>query len=695
MPRLFTQILILGGLHVRVSKVKFIVVVVLMTLLFNALPVGAQEGGFKLTILHNNDGESKLTNAGSGLEDFGGVARFAALVNKLRTEAVDGSGNSGVILLSSGDNFLAGPEFDASLTKGVPFYDSTAVKLLDYDAMAIGNHEFDFGPDVLADFIEGTENAFPFISANLDLSGEPRLQALADQGTIAKSMIIEEAGQQIGIVGATTPRIPFISSPRNVKVNSDVAGAIQAEIDALQGQGVNKIIVISHLQDVGEDLALAPQLSGVDVMIAGGGDELLANEGNVLVPGDEEPFGPYPLTATGADGKEIPVVTTAGDYKYVGRLVVTFDEEGNVTSIDPGSSLVRVAGGTNPDAIEPDPTIQAEVVEPVQSYVADMTSNQIATSEVALEGRREPGVRTQETNLGNLMSDALLWQANQLAGNFGQEQAAVAIQNGGGIRNNTLIAAGPITEFDSFSIAPFANFTAIVPNIPPQQFKEIIENAVSGIPDADGRFPQIAGFSFVYDPAGTAQVLDENLNVTTPGTRVQEIKLADGTMIVQDGAVVEGAPAVSFATIDFLARGGDQYPFRDAPFTPVGVSYQQALSNYITEALGGNITAAQYPETGVGRITSLGGETAQPEAAPEAEAPAPAGACAQDYTVQADDWLSKLAERFLGDVQAYPAIFEATNAAAAAGGSYATLADPNLIEIGQVLCIPSAEGGVN
>jgi 2',3'-cyclic-nucleotide 2'-phosphodiesterase (5'-nucleotidase family) len=677
----------------NVSKVKLLVVTALVALFLSALPVGAQEGGFKLTILHNNDGESKLTNAGSDLEDFGGVARFAALVNKLRTEAVDGSGNTGVVLLSSGDNFLAGPEFEASLDKGVPFYDGTAVKLIGYDAMAIGNHEFDFGPDVLADFIESTGKGFPFISANLDLSGEPRLQALADEGTIRKSVVIEEEGQQIGVVGATTPRLSFISSPRNVKVNSDVAGAIQAEINALQEQGVNKIILISHLQDVNEDLALAGQLNGVDVMIAGGGDELLAVEGTTLVPGDEEPFGPYPLTATGADGKEIPVVTTAGDFKYVGRLVVTFDAEGNVTEIDPGSSLVRVAGGDNPDAIEPDPTVQAEVVDPVVNYTAAIAGNQIATSEVALEGRREPGVRTQETNEGNLMADALLWQANQLAGEAGLGPVQVALQNGGGIRNNTLIPAGPITEFDTFSIAPFANFLAVVPNVPAAQFKEIMENAVSGIPTADGRFAQIAGFTFVFDPAGTAQVLDEVMAVTTPGTRVQEIKLDDGTMIVQDGAVVEGAPAVSIATNDFSARGGDQYPFRELPFTSLGVSYQQALSNYITQALGGQITAAQYPETGSGRITNLGGAAVSgpAEEPAEGEAAAPAGACAEDYTVQAEDWLSKIAERFLGDVQAYPAILEATNAAAATGGAYTTIADPNVIEVGQVLCIPAAQ----
>jgi 5'-nucleotidase len=681
--------------YIMLGMILAIMLVATLPRNFIAAPVSAQDGEFTLTILHNNDGESRLIDAGGENTDFGGVARFASLVNKLRTEAVDGSGNTGVILLNSGDNFLAGPEFNASLSKGAPFYDSLALSLIGYDAMAIGNHEFDFGPDVLADFIEGFGGSVPFVSANLDFTGEPRLQALVDEGTIVKSVTVEEEGQQIGIVGATTPRLSFISSPRNVQVDSDVAGMIQTEIDALTANGVNKIIVISHLQDANEDLELAAQLSGVDVMIAGGGDELLANEGDQLVPGDEEPFGSYPLTATNADGVDIPVVTTAGDYKYVGRLVVTFDEGGNVTAIGEDSGLVRVAGGANPDAVEPDPELAAQAVTPVQTFVADMETNVIATSEVALEGRREPGVRTMETNEGNLMADALLWQAQQLAADFGVNSPNVGLQNGGGIRNNTLIPAGPITELDTFSIAPFSNFVAVVENVPPDQFKEIMENALAEVEIAGGRFAQIAGFEMVYDLAGTAQQLDETGSVVTPGTRVQEITLADGTAIVQAGAVVEGAPAVNVATIDFLAQGGDQYPFRDAVFTPLGVSYQSALSNYITQALGGVISAAQYPEGGAGRITQVGAPVAEPAAAAEAEAAAPAAQatmCAQDYTVQADDWLSRIAERYLGDLTAYPQIFEATNAAAAAGGNYATLTDPNIIEVGQILCIPAAGG---
>ena len=571
---------------------------------------------FTLTILHNNDGESRLTGA-PGQPDFGGVARFATLVDDLRKEATTGkpeagqAGRRGVVLLSSGDNFLAGPEFQASLDKGVPFYDSLALSRIGYDAMAIGNHEFDFGPDVLADFIEsfGADRP-PFVSANLDVSDEPRLAALAADGTIVASTVVRERGEQIGVVGATTPLLRAISSPRNVKVLDDVVGLVQDQVDEMTAVGVDKIIFISHLQNINEDRDLVPMLSGVDVAIAGGGDELLANDGDLLVPGDVLAIDPstgqpftYPIFATNADGADVPIVTTAGDYKYVGRLVVTFDSDGNVISTDESSGPVRVSG-VAPDAVEPDSWIQANVVEPVTQYIADLAENVIAQSEVALEGRRDPGVRTEETNLGNLVADALRDAGNDNAAAFGVTPPDVAIQNGGGIRNNSLIPAGPITELDTFAIAPFPNFVSVVPDVPRAQFKEIVENLVSRIPLADGRFGQISGFQFTYDATGTAQVVTDDGVVTTAGTRVQSIVLDDGTVIVENGNVVDG-PGIAVATNDFSARGGDQYPFRGLPFTTVGVTYQQALSEYIVEDLGGLITAADYPEGGEGRITRL------------------------------------------------------------------------------------------
>jgi 5'-nucleotidase len=344
-------------------------------------------------------------------------------------------------------------------------------------------------------------------------------------------------------------------------------------------------------------------LSGIDVMIAGGGDELLANPGDLTVPGDVV-FGPYPLTAMDSEGKTLPVITTAGDYKYVGKLGVGFDRQGRIIAMNSGP--VRVSG-VAPDAVEPDPVVEALVTEPVQAAVDALDENQVAVSEVPLDGRRVPGVRTEETNEGSLIADALLHQGQAIAPAFGVDTPQVALQNGGGIRNNNVIPAGPISELDTFDMLPFANFLSVVEDVPAAQFKEILENAVSRVELGDGRFAQIAGFRLTWDATGTPQVLDADGNVTTPGTRVREITLADGTPIVSGGAVVAGAPSLDVATIDFLARGGDQYPFRGASFVTLGVTYQQALENYLEQpgGLNGLITAARYPVGGDGRITRL------------------------------------------------------------------------------------------
>lgn len=574
--------------------------------LMGATALPAQD--FRLTVLHNNDGESQLIDAGSGQEDFGGVARFKSLVDRLRQEAA--AAGAGAVLLSSGDNFLAGPELNASLTDPEGrFFDAIALDAIGYDAFDMGNHEFDLGPDVLADFIGGFSDPPPFLSANLDFSGERRLQTLVEAGTIARSTVVESGGERIGVIGATTPNLTFISSPRHVGVGQDVAAAVQVEIDRLQGEGVNKIILISHLQSVNNDLELVPELSGVDVVIAGGGDELLANADDLLVPDGDgnrpQPFGPYPLTATNADGVAVPVITGQGGYRYLGRLEVSFDAEGVVTEFGGGPVRVVQAGSASAQAgdiaVEPDADLVASVVEPVRAAVEGLAANVVGASDVVLDGRRS-AVRTRETNQGNLIADALLWQARQLAADFGVPTPDVALQNGGGIRNDSQLEAGDLSELDTFDMLPFSNFVVALPAIGPRQFKEILENAVSQVENTSGRFTQVAGFRMSYDPSATAQELDDDDNVVTPGERIVSVVLDDGRVVVENGRVAAGAPDITVVTVDFLARGGDQYPYRGAPFTIMGTSYQRALANYVREGLGGRITAADYPEGGEGRI---------------------------------------------------------------------------------------------
>jgi 5'-nucleotidase len=312
------------------------------------------------------------------------------------------------------------------------------------------------------------------------------------------------------------------------------------------------------------------------------------------------------MTATDADGVTVPIVTTPGQYSYLGQLVADFDCEGNIIAIDEeASGPRRVVSKVFPDGVRGDRQIQRRVVDPVEEFVSDLAATVIAQSEVDLDGLRE-SVRTRESNEGNLIADSLLWQAQQLAGGFGVDSPQIALQNGGGIRNDSIIPAGNVTELNTFQMVPFPNFVSVVPNIPRDQFKEILENAVSRVEQVDGRFAQVAGFSFTWDPNGTPQVLNDDGTVLTPGTRVRDVTLDDGTQIVVGGVVQSGDP-IDIATIDFNARGGDQYPYRGAPFTTLGVSYQQAVSNFIQDPTGlnGVISAADYPEGGEGRITRV------------------------------------------------------------------------------------------
>jgi len=557
----------------------------------------------ELTILHNNDAESQLVNAGRGLEDYGGIARFAALMKNLEQSAP-----GPVLKVEAGDNFLAGPEWNASLSKGTPYYDAIGQDAIGYDVISLGNHDFDFGPDITANFIESFQpGGETFTAANLNFGAEPRLQALVDAGRLAASAVIEKGGYKIGVIGLAPPESAFITSLRDVTVDPDTVGVTQAEIDRLTAQSVNIIVLSTQLQTIKNDLALVPKLHGLDIVVSGGGDDVLGDPGDLYVPGDEKNIvGPYPMWAQASDGVLVPIITTSGDYRYVGRLQAGFDAQGRLTRIDDAASkMVRVAGGALPDAVQPDPFVQANVTDPVTAYTSSLAQTVIGHSEVALEGRR-PQIRNQETNEGNLFADAILWQARAQAAQFGAPMPEVALQNGGGIRNNSLIAAGDITELTTFQIAAFLNFVSIVEAMTPQQLKDTLENGYARVEIADGRFAHIAGMKVEVDLTRQGLVIDVNGNVTMPGERVRKITLDDGTVIIEDGQIAATARNVNLATIDFLvAQKGDQYIFWPATWHRLGATYQQALRDYIKIGLSGQITAAKYPEGGEGRIRYL------------------------------------------------------------------------------------------
>ena len=450
-------------------------------------PAGTE---YVLTVLHNNDGESDLLPAEDG---SGSLARFGTLLRTLATAGAQGP-DRGSIAIAAGDNFLAGKELQASQSRpeSQPVLDAVGLNTLPYDAFVIGNHEFDFGTDFLARFIGDFTGTVPFLSANLGFSDVPDLQALVDAGRIRSSTTVTEDGRRIGIVGLTTPELREVSSPGSTDIDEDLTAVAQAEVDALRADGAELVVLASHLQDITNEQDLVGTLSGVDAVVGGGGGEDIRDS--------------YPLVALDADGEAVPVVTVPGDYEDVGRLTLALDAEGEVIGF--GGGLVPVTG-----LIAEDPFIVGNVQMPVEDFLADLETTVVATTEVPLNGVRGD-VRSRETNVGNLLADAFLDTAAGL--NDGGDPL-VGLQNGGGIRNDSLIGPGDVTAADVFDIAPFDNRVAILDDVAPADLLAAAEHGLEGLPNPAGSFAQWGGLEITYDPSAAA------------GERVRSITLDDGT----------------------------------------------------------------------------------------------------------------------------------------------------------------------
>lgn len=575
-----------------------------------------------LTVLHVGDQESWLISAQGNLRDnagqpisfYGGVDRLASVI--ANTKAAATATGKSVVTLNAGDSFLPGPRLTASFANlanahpedgGQDFYDAIAARQIGFDATTFGNHEFDLdntGP-VAARFAKVSGSTY--LSVNLDFGVTPELADLEASGKVAKSKIITtKGGKKVGIIGATTPLLPGISSPPDGIMKSWSASntedqniqamlpLVQAEIDRLRNdESVTVVIVMSHLQSAQNEITkMIPGLSGVDLVISGGGHELMSDPDDLLINGGVAPsYKTHPVYANDAAGKAVPVVTGHFGNRYVGEVSLTIDDaSGRVTSLD-STRMIRVSGATaDADRVTGDATLNATVVTPVLNYISALNAQVIGTTATKLNGPTHAactpvapatrctftaGVRNAETGLGNLVADAM-----RFAG-----KTDVAIQNGGGIRTN-ISAAGNVTMGDTFNILPFTNLVKRAPAMNAAQLKDILEHSVSSASPngaVNGKFAQVSGMKVFYDTSRTARS-SIVANVGT-GDRVRRVVLDDGTVLIDNGAVVNGTRNFSFTTIDFTANGGDNYPFaangvmfENDPFT---ITYQEALANYI------------------------------------------------------------------------------------------------------------------
>jgi 5'-nucleotidase len=328
----------------------------------------------------------------------------------------------------------------------------------------------------------------------------------------------------------------------------------------------------------------------------------------------------YPVLSTNQDkgGNTIPIVTSRDNYSYLGRITLNVAENGAI-SVDPSSNPQRVASTTiDPThGVTADPVLQSEVVDPVQSFISGLAQQIIGNTSVELN---RSDIRFRETNLGNLVADAFLTKAQQLAPSFGTDVPQISIVNGGGIRER--VQAGNISKLDTFNVSPFGNILTVVKDVTSSDFKLLLENAYSKVSDStepgvtptggEGRFGQISGFRVIYDLFGQPMVLNTDGTVVTPGNRILEVTLDDGTPVVLQGVPVPGL-TLDIATLGFLATGGDQYFDKDylsksyqTSYTLLGITDQNALQDYITSFAGANIAAdPRYDATQDGRVTPV------------------------------------------------------------------------------------------
>ncbi|MGX6446109.1 5'-nucleotidase C-terminal domain-containing protein [Neobacillus sp. K501] len=456
------------------------------------------EEPFKLSVMHVNDSHANVEK----------YPKLTTAVKQVRNEKPNS------LLVDAGDVFSGTLYFNQYLGKA----DLWFMNNLKYDAMTFGNHEFDKDSNVLASFIK--ETTFPVVSANVNVTKDPVLGPLfqneistaPEGGKIYPAIVKTIEGEKVGIFGLTTEDTTFLASPSDDIVFENAVEKAEATVTSLENQGIDKIVVLSHL-GYGPDQNLVKAVDGIDVIV--GGHTHTKLEQPVVVE-KEEPT----------------VIVQANEYlNFLGVLDVTFDDNGVVTAQE--GKLLDVTKYTE------DAEAKAKVEE-FKAPLEELKKTVVGSSSVVLNGERAD-VRSKETNLGNLITDAMVDRANQLVpGTY------IAMQNGGGIRAS--INEGDVTLGEIHTTMPFANLLVTL-NLTGEEIWQALEHSVSKVESGAGQFMQVSGIQFKYDPAKPAM------------DRVWDVKVKTANGI----EAIDLTKTYSVATNAFVADGGDGYTvFKDA-----------------------------------------------------------------------------------------------------------------------------------
>ncbi|QUG40562.1 choice-of-anchor I family protein [Psychrobacillus sp. INOP01] len=530
---------------------------------------GGTDKNFQLTLMHTNDTHAKVETA---------PKRITAIKNE-RAQ------NPSAVLVDAGDVFSGTLYFNQY--KGLA--DLAFMNLAEYDVMTFGNHEFDLGSSeeghkALADFIKGAH--FPFVSANADFSKDENLQGLfsdlvsstPENGKIYNGIVKEVDGQKVGFFGLTTEETKGLSSPGQVTFTDYIVEAEKA-VKAFEDMGVNKIVAISHIgyddnPAVDNDLTLAAQVDGIDVIIGGHSHTKLATP--KVIDKDE----------TGATKDKTIIVQASSQGDFLGTLDVEFDKNGKV--VGQAGKLIEVKG------LEEDPEAKT-LLETYKPAVDEIAEEEIGVSaKVVLENPRtngdntKPSVRKNETILGNLITDGMLAKAKSL-----NQEVIMAFQNGGGIRES--IDVGPITVGEVITVLPFGN-TLSTMEITGAQLKEAFETSVGVYPLENGGFLHVAGAKVEFDSS------------KPKGERVVSISYenADGSYT----GIVD-TETYTIATNYFTAQGGDNYDvfkeiYEAGKVKDLGLSDWENFADHLK-------TLTTIPTEIKGRIVDVAGQVVGPD----------------------------------------------------------------------------------
>ncbi|SOC05132.1 5'-nucleotidase [Rhodobacter sp. JA431] len=467
------------------------------------LMAGTAQADYTLHVLHTNDLHSRIESINKydstcSAEDetegkcFGGIARVAAKVAEMRADLA----GENVILLDAGDQFQGSMFYTTYKGKDTAEFMSA----IGYDAMAVGNHEFDDGPEALAAFVDAVP--FPLVSGNLDVS---RSDLLKDR--IHGMYVLEVGGEKIGIISALATDTVETSSPGPNVLFQDEIESLKADVAALEAEGVTKIIAIPHTGFV-KDQEIAAAVPGLDAVV-GGHSHTLFGEGGEAYP-----------TMVG----DVPVVSAYAYSKYLGHLVLTFDDAGHLKSAT-GEPILLDA------SVTPDPVLAARVAE-LAVPIAEVREEVVAEAAAAIEGAREV-CRAGECAMGNLVADAMLDRVKD-------QGISIAIANGGGLRAS--IEAGPVTMGEVYTVLPFQN-TLSTFEAKGSVILAALENGVSEIEEGAGRFPQVAGLKYSFDPAAPV------------GSRISDVMVGAG----EAWAPLDLEASYGVVTNNFMRGGGDGY----------------------------------------------------------------------------------------------------------------------------------------